>query len=412
MQMKMNFRRVFTCFLVLWPVLDTYVFIPGISIGEMLVLLSCMCCVLVYGKLKFDRVKYFYLYALMITGIGVMFNIGGITDIYMKNIFSYVLYAVILFCSLFFIDKDVFIETYLKVSKWICYLSLVQYFLLMFGVKFVEIFPGIPNVLDLSYSELQAYLLRMCGPFTEPAHLVQFLAVGLVILTFRVRNNNRLLLLHIITVCLTLSGNGLVLVSVIVGIRILSDLKERNRQRFTVAVGVVIVLSITLVCAYICVPEFRRLLMRVSEITGNSNVEVLGYVSASGYFRIKYGFDIFINTPFFNQIFGLGAGAFSVIYNTYDVVPSSLFGVYNSSLLLYRSGFTTVLIDFGMIGIMMYLVYLFRKRSIQSKQIALVLIALQLISSVINTSIWIAFVLLVVLVDDKRTFCKQKTNRA
>lgn len=401
MRMKISFKQVLSFFLVLWPILDTYVILSGISLGEMLVIASCLLCVLIYGKIQCGRERYLYLYILLVSMIGGLIHYNYLTNSYAQNIFSYVLYALILFCVLTYADKNAFLQIYIKVSKGVCYLSLIQFLLLCFGVKFVQIIPGIPNITEKSYFELQNHLLRMCGPFTEPAHLVQFLSVAIVILLFGTKKDNKTLVLYIVTAALTLSGNGLAIIGATIGVKILYSLKEKSVKIRRRAVGAILGLCIILVIMYFNVPEFKRLLMRASEITGNSNVEVLGYVSASGYFRVKYGFDIFINSPPLNQLFGLGAGVFSAIYNLYDVVPSSLDGVYNSSLLLYRSGFTTILIDFGLIGMLIYLSFLFRKRSRQSKQVALVLIILQLIASIINTSIWVIYILLFIAFDVK-----------
>lgn len=401
MRMKISFKQVLSFFLVLWPILDTYVILSGISLGEMLVIASCFLCVLIYGKIQFGRERYLYLYILLISVIGGLTHYNYLTDSYVQNIFSYVLYALILFCVLTYADKNAFLQIYIKVSKGVCYLSLIQFLLLFFGIKFVQIIPGVPNITEKSYFVLQNHLLRMCGPFTEPAHLAQFLSVAIVILLFGTKKDNKTLVLYIVTVALTLSGNGLVIIGATIGVKILYVLKEKSVKIRLRAVGAILGLCLIFVIMYFNVPEFRLLLMRASEITGKSNVEVLGYVSASGYFRVKYGFDIFINSPPLKQLFGLGAGVFSAIYSLYDVVPSSLYGVYNSSLLLYRSGFTTILIDFGLIGMLIYLSFLFRKRSRQSKQVALVLIILQLIASIINTSIWVIYILLFIAFDVK-----------
>lgn len=402
MQMRITFKKMLAFSVALWPILDTYVLFAGINIGEMLVLASSFCCMLTYGKLRIDRIKYLYLYMLLISLVGGVVHRSHLADDYGQNVLSYVLYAIFLICVTCFTDKDTFFDVYTKVSTVVCCLSLLQFILMSVGIKFVEIIPGIPNAVDMSYSELQNYLVRMCGPFQEPAHLVQYLSVAVVILFYGAQRNIKVLLLHIVTICLTLSGNGLVILAAIFGIKILSNLKEKNVKIFIRTVGVIIGLSIALVIMYLYVPDFRRLLMRASEITGNSKVEALGYVSASGYFRVKYGFDIFMNTPVSGQLFGLGAGIFNTIYKSYDVVPDLLQGVYNSSLLLFRSGFTTVLIDFGLVGMLIYLIYLFRKRSRQSKQVALILLIIQLIASVINTSIWVIFILLVITFDDNK----------
>lgn len=399
MRVMLSYKKILAVALAMWPILDVYKFFAGISLGEIFVLISIVGCILAYRKLEVDRIRYFYLYLMVISIIWKIvyyrFNEGE----YFQNVLSYVLYAFFLISSLAYIDSKEFAGVYLKISTIVCYISLIQFIMLYAGVKLVEIVPFLPNNVGLEYYTLQTRLVRMCGPFTEPAHLVQYLSVGIILMLFIEKTKKRLLILHLVTTCLTLSGNGIAIVGSILGVKALFNLKEKNKKIFGKTIVLIIVGIIGLIVLYSKSLEFRRLIMRISEISGNSNIEALGYVSASGYFRVRYGFDIFANLPVLNQIFGVGVGVFSDIYRCFNVVPTTLVGTYGEALLMYRSGITTILIDSGLVGMAIYLSYMFKSRGKNACQVGLILIIMQTIASVINTSVWVLFILLINMVD-------------
>jgi hypothetical protein len=401
MQLKMNGRKLLSCAIALWPLLEVYELFAGISFGEALVLVSLLFCIIENPIFHVGNIKYFYLYIFGMSIINALFNIGVIKDGYFQSVFSYVLHAVLLLGSLNYVDLDFLVNIYKKISVIVCALALIQYVLLLGGVSLVEIIPGIPTTVGLTYSELQMNLGRMCGPFTEPAHLIQYLSVALIIALFDKKPNYKYAILLIGTSLLTRSGNSMVLIGAIVGIKILTDLLQKNRKVFFRAFFSTVILIIAFITIYNRSETFRLLLLRVYEITGNSRIEALGYISVSGYFRVKYGLDVFASLHLPNQIFGLGIGVFECISDSFRYIPYSLRLVFNNELLNYRSGFTTILIDGGIIGMLLYLKYLFGNRSKDTKMVAGVLIVMQIISASMNGYMWIIYLLMLEFYDKK-----------
>lgn len=78
-----------------------------------------------------------------------------------------------------------FSEKYIKSAKIISIVSLIQFVLLKAGIKIALLIPFLENDIGSPYSSICASLSSMCGPFTEPAHLAQYLSVALIIVMFR-----------------------------------------------------------------------------------------------------------------------------------------------------------------------------------------------------------------------------------
>ena len=77
-------------------------------------------------------------------------------------------------------------------------------------------------------------------------------------------------------------------------------------------------------------------------------------------------------------------------------MPYQIRGLYESNALLnFRSGITTILIDSGIVGIIMYLSAIFKNKSKFQKYIAVVLLIVQCMEATINTPLWLIFMFLV-----------------
>ena len=265
--------------------------------------------------------------------------------------------------------------------------------LLSFGVKFVEILPFLTNTLGQSYIQLQANLQRVCGPFTEPAHLAQYLNILLILMIFSKKVYWPLIFLILFVLGLTHSGNALVLTSFVLVAKLISSVKTWNLRGYIYFFISLVIGSIFLVVALSVSDELRKFLLRAYEITGDSNIEALGYISSSGYFRVKYGYDFFMDLPLVNKIFGVGIGGFDLVLPDHDVIPEYLKGTFPLALLHYRSALTQILIDIGIVGFIIYILALFsgKNKNVASWSCGFLLVIMQLISSCINSSVWVMF---------------------
>lgn len=194
---------------------------------------------------------------------------------------------------------------------------------------------------------------------------------------------------------LTFKGNAVVLLGAIWGIRIGSDLLSNNRKMFIRALCIALLSAIALIWLYNTNYNIRVMVSRIYEISGNGNESLTDTLGFQGYFRIKYGFDFWSSLDGINKLFGIGVGTFD-LYDRFSVMPYQIRGLYESNALLnFRSGITTILIDSGIVGIIMYLSAIFKNKSKFQKYIAVVLLIVQCMEATINTPLWLIFMFLV-----------------
>lgn len=331
--------------------------------------------------------------------VSFCFLIGSIDIVdytYIKEILSYIFYGFILLTLLEIGVDERFVQRFINFGTFVCFLALLQWVLLIFGVKFVEIFPFLTNTLGQSYPQLQVNLQRVCGPFTEPAHLAQYLNILLILMLFSKKVYWHLILLIIFVLGLTHSGNALVLTSFVLVAKLITSLKSWNLRSYLCFIISLIIASVCLGVALNVSDELRKFLLRAYEITGNSNIEALGYISSSGYFRVKYGYDFFMDLSLINKIFGIGIGGFDLVLPQHDVIPEYLKGTFPLALLHYRSALTMILIDIGIVGFVIYIWALFsgKNKNAASWSCGFLLVIMQLISSFINSSTWVLLILI------------------
>lgn len=395
--MKLKIDSLIVWLIVLFPVLDIYLTpIPGVSIGEICLIICSILLILNNCKITQNRaVLRYYMYVFLSTIVALLLGAGQIGSNGIYSLFSYVLYFLLLTFFLNYGKFEPFSEKYIKSAKIISIVSLIQFVLLKAGIKIALLIPFLENDIGSPYSSICASLSSMCGPFTEPAHLAQYLSVALIIVMFRKDINYKYAIFFSVTMLLTFKGNAVVLLGAIWGIRIGSDLLSNNRKMFIRALCIVLLSAIALIWLYNTNYNIRVMVSRIYEISGNGNESLTGYFGVSGYFRIKYGFDFWSSLDGINKLFGIGVGTFD-LYDRFSVMPYQIRGLYESNALLnFRSGITTILIDSGIVGIIMYLSAIFKNKSKFQKYIAVVLLIVQCMEATINTPLWLIFMFLV-----------------
>lgn len=392
----MGMHSILEWIMILFPILDIYLTpIPGLSIGEFL-LLTFGCIYLVQSRTIHLEKKLgrFYSYALIITLIKTAPRLGIIDLSGIKSLFSYILYALLVVIYLNFGNSTIFCDKFIIVTRIICILSLLQFVLFQFGVKIPFIIPGLPNDIGRSYSQISVLLQPMCGPFCEPAHLAQFVSLGLIILFVRKEYWLRDILLFTTTIALTLKGNAVVLMVTIYGIQLFRYLNSGSIKLIVKAAFVIVISLMGIIILYNTIHEVQVLFSRIYEITGNGDKSLTGYFGVSGYFRVKYGFDFFNALKWHNKFFGIGIGCFS-LYDRLGVVPTRIKHLAETyALKNWRSGITTILIDCGVMGFVLYFIALFRNKSKDQLYFAIVLIALQCVEGSMNTPMWLIYLFL------------------
>lgn len=382
--------------LIVFPILSMYLTpIPSLSIGE-LVLIVMGVYFFAIGKIKYiDRkMAYFYLYASISTAFfsiqnGNRLDFGGV-----NYLLSYILYAIILLIYINVGNAETFCNRFVVIARAVSILSLCQLVFIQFGIGIPIFIPGLENITGKTYSEMSASLGTMCGPFSEPAYLAQYLSLGLMIILLRKNKNRRDIWLITTTIALTMKGNAVVLLVSIYGMLLLKNTSIKNtRDIFRFIVIITSAVAIVLIL-FENITAVQVLLSRVYEITGDGDLALTGYHGVSGYFRVKYGFDIYSTFDWYHKLFGIGICSFS-LYDGLSVVPSGIIELRVTHILEhFRSGITVILIDTGILGFALYCNALFKDKSWEMRYFALILIIMQCIEAAMNTPMWMIYIFL------------------
>ena len=294
----MSLFELFEWCMVLFPILNIYLTpIPGISIGELIILVIGIMFLLQKGKNKFNRpVLVFYAYTLLIT---VLFTVPTFAHISQEQqsdgitkIVSYVLYAVFLLIYFNVGHIKSFCNKYLKAARIICVLTLIQYVLSIIGLRIPLTIPGIQNVAGRSFQQLLSFQ-SMSGPFTEPAHFAQYISVALILSLLNKKINIKHVILFSVSMALTLKGTAVTQLIVIFGVFFFRYFYSHNSKKAIRGLLLIIAGTFGVVLLYSTVEAVRIMFSRVYEIVGAGNRSLTGYYGVSGYFRVKYGFDFF-----------------------------------------------------------------------------------------------------------------------
>lgn len=392
----MKYKTFTEWIMILFPILNIYLTsIPSVSIGELLLLILGLSMAIHRKNINFDmKLIWFYSYTFLITCICSSYNIHAINVDGLNNLLSYLMYAFFLLIYFNLGDVNSFCCKFLLISRITSVVSLLQFVLIQFGIRIPIIIPLLPNSINKSYAEISASLYSMCGPFTEPAHLAQFLSIGLIIALLNKKKRISDILLITITMSFTMKGNAVVALGVIYGLLFYVKLTRGTAKNILNLIVISGGIAFFLIILYNSMTVVQALLSRVNEISGDGNLAYTGYYGVSGYFRVKYGFDFYNSLDIFSKIFGIGVCSFN-LFDGLSVVPMQILGL-KATLALehYRSGITAILIDTGCIGLFLYLNALLKDKVWQRRFFALSLISLQCVSGILNSPIWVIYVFL------------------
>lgn len=382
--------------MVLLPILNIYMTpIPGISIGEMLLLVFGIVILFQKKNILVDkRLVPFYAYISLVTVVFTFPHINHIGLSGTTQLLSYALYALLLLLFFNIGRIESFCIKYLKVARVICALTLFQYTLSIIGIRIPLIIPGIKNVAGRSFEQLLLFQ-TMSGPFTEPAHFAQFISVALILALIQKSLNRKDVVLFSVSMALTMKGTAVSQLALIFGIFFFRYLYSRNANKAIKALFFTLSGVIGIFVLYSSVDAVRVMFSRVYEIIGLGNQSLTGYYGVSGYFRVKYGFDFFHSLNAIHKVFGIGVGSFG-LYDRISVVPQSILYLQETYALQdFRSGLTMILIDSGLIGLAIYLYAVFKDRTPSQRYFAFSLIVLQCMSGDMNLPSWLILMYLI-----------------
>ena len=341
--------------LIISPILSTYATpVQTISYGEIAICFS----VLLLCKNRFDNNVYinnciieFLFYSIFITiFMSLAFSESVIAEV-LKETIVIVVYFLILLFLIRRINVNRLFSIYIDVAKICALFLLAQYVIYVASGRMI---PGIiPNVMTdagVSSNQIIASMGRASSFFKEPAHYCQFLAIPLLVLIFRKnksKRDNRTIVIFSISLLLTFSGNGFVILGIAIFSYWLKLMFSGEGSGFLK--GILLFASISLVGLFVLSSTdlFDPIISRLfsGELTGNNSERVSGYV------RIVRGYVVFNDFHFINKIFGVGFGnyepyAVKYCYQALTSKTSYSFG--------YINGMQYYLVSTGLLGLFLY----------------------------------------------------------
>lgn len=262
---------------------------------------------------------------------------------------------------------------------WIIFAIQVFQWLLFFTGHRMS-FNLLPSYSD-SYRALQYYYFGMneaaTSLFSEPAHISQYYIPYIVICLFeeKYKINHRIQKAIIIScgVLSTASGNGVILLAIAWGLFFLFGNSKRSLLERILILLVGIITFYTVFLFMNSQPAFQELFSRLFVNTSDNS-----YSQTKAAYRIYRGWDYFFKLPWHAKLFGVGYGNMSSFTNTYDI--SSVFDT--NAAFEYFSGNIQIMCYTGIIGTILYLMYVFQ--ILKSKRRFLTVLL------VVEASLWIS----------------------
>ena len=394
--MNKQLSRIFAWSLALLPILDVYAsFVPYLSIGQLfIIIVSLFAFVYLVGNrvtnVKLNRyLLVFFIYIIAVSLLSLLNSYSDKRQL-LLNIFSMALYFFLIWIGHNFFDLAQFRKSFILLAFATALLGLIQYVLSLFGYHVLFLVPFLKLENGANLVDLYANYTRIQCCFAEPAHFAHYLSVGIILILSKEKLKRMdvfMLLVMVVVSLLTMSGNAIIALAAITIAYIYRRFRTRKNLLKTLALITVIAIG---VFAFSYADSFVQLLNRVDEIKGNS------VYSISGYVRVLRGYELFIKFPFINKVFGIGignVGSFCIEYG----IQGSVAMATSHDLFTYLNGFQYFLIGGGIIGIVLYMVFLFgnsNKSNLHFYTLTLI-IALSLIAALYLSSIWLVLIIII-----------------
>lgn len=353
-------RKVSSFLLVSLPLMTPY-FCPFTSVPlPLVVMLLAGICFFLKGRRNYQKAvlpksfKAFIIYACLIPvfGIAVYGDIGSFVVSYKGLIIflCFLLFA-IPYCSISYVSR------YLS---WIATIAIIVFVLQEIMYVFVgSRFSALIPFLDVSYEymdmaqmrEFQANWDRSSSFFLEPSHFSQYISAYLALLLGENANRGKIFdkkaIIVSVVLLLTKSGTALLLLMTLWLVFFLSINIKRHIKYLILLPGVAVIALIAY-SKVISSDYGQEMMSRTVELSSESRD------SSSGQIRVVRGFLVYSEIPIVQKVFGVGNGfATNVIDNSsarYLFVDDER----------YLNNIQTLLIGYGLVGLFLFLLFLFR----------------------------------------------------
>lgn len=355
-------KRVVMFFLAVFPILDIYClpFFPQISLGYLSMLLLIVLVALTSRKGVFapppKAYVFFWIYVAL---VGYIYGFGNYkwTAIFPGGI-TFCLWTFVFLFVLKQFDFTSF-RKYYRIIFAICavVLFIQEYLRITTGIRLIFLLPI--SLADGTNGALlyliQAEADRSSTFFREPAHFAVYMLPLLGIELFSSNNNkpfNIWSIFILITLLVLRSGNGFVGAILLVAIRLISILKGSNSIRYVL---------LLIIVSPIVIWGLSQYMQSEAGESVNDRVENLGTdESSTSYDRLFRGFDFYSRLPLDKQIVGIPQDEITNYIASTGMLSVFNVNTYNDNEDTYLNGIQTILVYYGLIGLVLFLLIYMR----------------------------------------------------
>lgn len=394
------FELIVSITLILYPVLQIYAFVGGISLDVVVVGLIFILYILRGGSFSVipRPLLFYFIYSYIISAAS--FN----------GIQSFIPLGLFLSAAMMFVFwGTVRYENLIKVYKYLAIFCVSFFFLQEFsyyttGVRISGLIPFLPiAIADEQWKVSLEFLYRSSSIFSEPAHFAQFLLPLVCVEIFK-RNSIKSvvsLFFMVLALVLSLSGNavfGLILIFTSYGIYTLTREKSFKRK---VLFYIFVVIGFFSLGYFIQTEKGNDLMSRGEELSELSQTTA----ASSEYMRLLRGYDLYGEMPLHNKIFGIGDK-----YEFDQLIKHSRISYMFHENDTYLNGMAGVLVHCGIVGlILLFLLFLqaWKGNNHIGKTLLSLLILLMLISSTYFNALF-ALLLIMAYGEKIRSYIEKK----
>ncbi len=351
-------RKLYSALFALFPVFNIYAtgILPGISIGQILLLLSSIILLINNRCVISSHFLYYLLYAIFISILSILKPWVNIENVFYEVIslflFFFIFNAAFSYANVYIVKKGVIYLALFSLSFF--YLQVI---LSLFGINISGIIPFLP----LSYtSETESFIQyqlglgRFCSIFEEPAHYATFMSFALSMLLFSEDNKKHkyLILLIIISIILSKSSSGYFLLFATIAYFFFVKIKKSKYKLLSYSLCCLV--GILLIIFFARNTDTIMAATRLSELAINPQVSEYGY---SSYIRVIRGYIPFIEGSISAKIFGNGIGS---LLSWVGFHPDSNFLSITDYNPNWINSFQLLLFSTGILGALLFLTKLFK----------------------------------------------------
>ncbi len=411
MQSNLAYNKILAVLVVLMPILNIYgVGIPGLSISKVLIVLVIGLGFLLRYFTNPVYPKGYLTYFLYIMLIPQMYSMlagtASLGDIIYKSI-STLFFALTLGYGLRYIDQKYLIKVFGRVTLACSILFLVQEALFFTtGYRLLGIIPWLPMASGESigsYIDIQSSIDRSTSVFLEPSHFARYVASYLCIKLFVDRKGfvDIPVIFYSAIILLSRSGNGYLLLGLLWIVWIFICIK-RGRYIIQASLTALVVLA-----GFIVLQSGRyssENQVTTAVLSRSSELSAEGEFNTSGFIRMYRGYVLYSELTPVEQVIGIGQGNLESYLKTHDVSEYAQMAYYNLDNMMYLNGMQECLVFGGIIGLVLFLFFLFRlmrNNYLLGKVLILAIILINLMSQAYNDTLVLLLLILAALLKNE-----------